>query len=198
MTTWSAAVLVGGRARRLGGRAKPLLDVGGRTVVERQAAAVTALGGTVTLVAAQDAAPADWPYPVVRDLMAGGALAGLHAALTHAATPYVLVLAGDLPFLTVPFLAALLERRHAAEAVVPRPAGRWQPLCAVYQRTVAGKAQARLARGLWRVTDLLDDLRVEAVDDVALAPFDPHGRLLLNVNTPDDYQRAVLHAVQES
>ncbi|MGE0815452.1 MAG: molybdenum cofactor guanylyltransferase [Vicinamibacterales bacterium] len=197
MTTWSAAVLVGGRARRLGGRAKPLLDIGGRTVVERQAAAVAALGGAVTLVAAREGAATTWPFPVVHDLLEGGALAGLHAALVHATTPHVLVLAGDLPFLTVPFLAALLERRHAAEAVVPRPAGRWQPLCAVYRRTVADAAGARLARGLWRVTDLLEDLHVEAMEDDVLAPFDPDGRLLLNVNTPDDYQRAVQHAVQE-
>ena len=36
MSTWSAAILAGGRARRLDGRAKPLLDVGGLTIVERQ------------------------------------------------------------------------------------------------------------------------------------------------------------------
>ena len=34
------------------------------------------------------------------------------------------------------------------------------------------------------------DLTVREVGPGDLAPFDPDGRLLLNVNTPEDYQRA--------
>jgi molybdopterin-guanine dinucleotide biosynthesis protein A len=197
MTTWCAAVLVGGRARRLGGIAKPLLDLAGRSMLARQASALEAVGVRPFLVTADPAPYADLGYAIVADEVSAGALGGLYTALVHGSEPHVLVLAGDLPFVTAPFLAHLAERRFAAEAVVPRPDGRWQPLCAVYDRHVAAIARRRLDDGDWRVTAVLDDLVVEAVDDADLAAFDADGRLLLNVNTPDDYRLAVDHAALE-
>jgi molybdenum cofactor guanylyltransferase len=46
----SAAILVGGRARRFGGRDKSALVVGGRTILERQLAALAPLTDDVLLV----------------------------------------------------------------------------------------------------------------------------------------------------
>lgn len=186
MADWSAAVLAGGRARRLGGVAKPLLAVGGRTVLARQAAALRALGATPRLVTPLGEPYASSGFAIVPDLVDAGALGALYTALATADTRYVLVLAGDLPFVTAPFLASLLEQRHAWEAVVPAPGGRWQPLCAVYDVAVAPALRARLDAGAWRVVDAVAALRVGVVDDAALAAFDRDGRLLLNLNTPDD------------
>lgn len=190
MQAWSAAVLAGGRGRRLDGRTKPLVELHGRTILARQAAALAALGQVPRLIA-PDATPyAALPFEVVPDVVAAGALGALYTAVTSAPTPYVLVIAGDLPFVTADFLGALVARRAEAEAIVPQPGGRWQPLCAVYHRDVAARLRARIDRGEWRVSDALEDLVVSAVSDADLAPFDPDGRLLLNVNTPDDLRLA--------
>ncbi len=194
MEAWSAAVLAGGRGRRLDGRTKPLVDLHGRTILSRQVEALAHLGVVPRLIA-PDAAPyAALPFEVVPDLVAAGALGALYTAVATSATPHVLVVAGDLPFLTGRFLGALVARRADADAIVPRPGGRWQPLCAVYHRDVAARLRVRIDRGQWRVTDALEDLTVHAVDDLELAPFDPDGRLLLNVNTPDDLRLATDHA----
>lgn len=194
MERWSAAVLAGGRGRRLDGRTKPLVDLHGQTFLARQAAALALLGQVPRLIAADATPYAALPFEVVPDLVAAGALGALYTALASSPTPYVLVVAGDLPFLTADFLGALVARRTEAEAIVPRPGGRWQPLCAVYHRDVAARLRARIDRGEWRVTDALEDLVVGAVSDADLAPFDPDGRLLLNVNTPDDLRLATGHA----
>lgn len=183
---WSAAVLAGGRARRLGGVAKPLVSVGGETVLTRQAAALATLGAVPRLVT-----PHADPYrtsglAIVSDLVDAGALGALYTALATADTRYVMVLAGDLPFVTAPFLRSLLDARHAWDAVVPAPGGRWQPLCAVYDAHVAPALRARIDAGAWRVVDAVATLRVGIVDDAAIAAFDRDGRLLLNLNTPDD------------
>jgi len=194
MDAWSAAVLAGGRGRRLDGRTKPLVELQGRTILTRQVEALAALGVVPRLIA-PDASPyAALPFEVVPDLVTAGALGALYTAVATAVTPHVLVIAGDLPFLTDRFLQSLVARRAHADAVVPRPGGRWQPLCAVYHRDVAARLRVRIDRGQWRVTDALDDLTVDAVTDVDLAPFDPDGRLLLNVNTPDDLSLATHHA----
>ncbi|MCC6990926.1 MAG: molybdenum cofactor guanylyltransferase [Acidobacteria bacterium] len=195
MPTWSAAILAGGRGRRLDGRTQPLVELApGHTMLARQAATLATLGAVPRLIA-PDAAPfAGLPFAIVPDLVAAGALGALYTAVATSPTPYVLAIAGDLPFVTAPFLAALLARRGEAEAIVPRPGGRWQPLCGVYHRDVAPRLRDRIDRGHWRVTDALEDLTVGAMTDTDLAPFDPDGRLLLNVNTPEDLQVATRHA----
>lgn len=186
MSDWSAAVLAGGRGRRLGGVVKPLVTIGGRTILDRQRAALAALGATPALVAPDPAPFTTSGLAVTPDLVDAGALGALYTALATARTRYVLAIAGDLPFLTAPFLAALLERRHDAEAVIPAPGGRPQPLCAVYATTAAPVLASAIADRRLRVTDAVASLRQWVLDDTALAGFDADGRLLLNVNTQDD------------
>lgn len=186
MSDWSAAILAGGRGRRLGGIVKPLVVIDGRTMLARQVA-VLAAAGVVPRLVAPDAAPfAAHDLEVVADVVDAGALGALYTALVTASTSYVLVIAGDLPFLTTPFLEALVARRHDGEAVIPAPAGRLQPLCAMYATRTAPVLERAIAAGRWRVTDAVASLDTCVLDDGALAAFDPDGRLLLNVNTRDD------------
>lgn len=186
MADWCAMVLAGGHGRRLGGAVKPLLQVGGRSILARQMAALADLGATPRLVASDPDPYAGLGVDVMPDAADAGALGGLYTAVAHAGTPYVLVLAGDLPFLTAPFLRALVDERHSADVVLPAPAGRWQPLCAVYAAAVAPHLANAIASGQWRVTRALEGLHVRTLDDEALAAFAPAARLLLNVNTPED------------
>jgi molybdopterin-guanine dinucleotide biosynthesis protein A len=132
---------------------------------------------------------------VVPDRRPGtGALGGLYTALVEAPTEQVLVIACDMPFLTAPFLARLAalgaDAGGVCDAVVPRDARGVHPLCAAYARRIAGPIAARLDTGKLRIIDALADLRVRHMDSDELAPFDPDGRLLLNVNTPEEYARA--------
>ena len=130
---------------------------------------------------------------VVADRMAGtGALGGLYTALVEAPTDQVVVIACDMPFLTAPFLSRLAELGADAEAVVPRDANGLHPLCASYLRTVEDRLRRRIEAGTLRIIDALGDLEVREFGPDELLPFDQDGRLLLNVNTPDDYQRALM------
>lgn len=189
-SSWSAAILAGGRARRLGGAIKATLPVGDRSILARQLDALRALGAEPVIVTADPKPFAPYGLAVIPDRETGGALGGLWTALASAATPHVLVLAGDLPFVRADFLAHLLSRRYDADAVVPRDADGWHPLCACYGRHMAGAIGRRLARGDYRVAGALEGWHVLAVEGPELVRFDPDGTLLLNVNTPDDYARA--------
>ena len=194
MSRITAAILVGGRARRLDGQVKALLPVGHHTILERQLAAVRAAGITEILLVGRwtTALPADMRH--VPDVVEnGGALGGLYSALLAASTPAVFVLAGDLPFVS----HALIRRLTAfiaEDVVVPRTADGWHPLCAVYRRTVALTVKRRLDRGLLRISDLLTDLQIREIGADELAQLDADEMLLMNVNTPDDFRRAERHA----
>jgi molybdopterin-guanine dinucleotide biosynthesis protein A len=185
---WSAAILAGGQARRLGGQDKTALIVDGSRFLERQIAALCPLTDTIVLVGYCGHGPA--PLPVEPDRWPGtGPLGGIVTALAAAVGDRVLVLAGDLPFVTTPFLAYLVTVEPAAAAVIPVLDGRWHPLCAVYARRALDVLSDALARGEREVARAVTRLDPRLVGVAELAPFDADGGLLANINTPDDMAR---------
>jgi molybdopterin-guanine dinucleotide biosynthesis protein A len=195
MSNVTAAILVGGRARRLDGRLKPALRVGDYTILERQLAVCGAAGIDEILLIGR------WPAEPMRgvrhfpDIVEDcGPLGALYSALLLATAPVVVVVAGDLPFVQPELLTTLGRLEENEDAAVPRTADGWHPLCAAYRRGVALGIKARLDRGALRVSDALSDMRVRAVTGAGLARMDRDGMLLMNVNTPDDLRHAERHA----
>src|SRR5437867_1925424 len=130
---YSAAILAGGRATRFGGRDKSALTVDGRTILERQVAALAPLTDDILLVGSSAAARTDQAVRRVDDLVPdSGPLGGVHAALTAARGPAVFVVACDMPYVTGPFVAHLVTLTADVDAVVPRTERGYHPLCAVY------------------------------------------------------------------
>jgi len=189
---FSVALLVGGRGRRLGGADKSALLVGGRTILERQIAAARSVTPSVLAVtSAPDSAHAG-RVPVVPDLFPeSGALGALVTALVHTPSDIAVVVAGDMPFVTGPFLQWLATRLGDADAVLPCDAGGCHPLCAAYHRRAAAPLTRAVESGVRRVQEAVGTLRHIAVDPVEYREFDPDGRLLLNINTPGDYHAAL-------
>ncbi|MES1165925.1 MAG: molybdenum cofactor guanylyltransferase [Verrucomicrobiota bacterium] len=202
----AAAILAGGRGRRLGGATKALLEIeGGGRIVDRQLAVLRPLFGAIAIVAADEAPFRGLPCPadaggasvdVIRDRQGPGLgpLAGLDAVLTWlpASCRSIVCVAGDMPFLA----GAVMERlRDAgpddAAAVVPRLAGGPEPLCARYDRRVAAIATAQLAAGQRAMHAFLDRLdrdtgAVVWLDEADLRRVDPQLETFININTHED------------
>lgn len=188
---WTAAILAGGQARRLGGIDKSALLIGTSSILERQLSLLRSLTPHILIVASDRSRVRAGDIPVVADRIAGaGALGGLYTALMEAPTEQVLVIGCDMPFLNEPFLTYLMERGRDADAAMPRDEHGRHPLCASYARRIAGHLHGRITAGDLRVGEALVDLAVQELGPDELAPFNRDGRLLLNVNTPDDYARA--------
>ena len=192
MRSVAAAIIAGGPARRLGGATKPLLEIAGQAVADRQLAVLRPLFPHLFVVAND---PDPWRargVEVVADRVTGaGPLAGLSAALEAANDAEAVVcVAGDLPFLSPALLTALRDRAPGAEALAPRPAGRAEPLCARYAVRARGVVDARLAGGRLALHELLEELETVWLDDAALAALDPAGLSFVNLNIPDDLRRA--------
>src|SRR5262249_32210130 len=117
-------------------------------------------------------------------------LAGLSAALAAATHEWVLVVAGDLPWLEGDLLDLLIGNLDDAhDAVVPRVRGLPEPLLAVYSTRALAPARARLAAGRRKTAALLEDLRVTWIDEPALRARDRDLRSFDDVDTPDDLER---------
>ena len=188
---WTAAIVAGGAASRLNGRDKSQLRVGGRSILERQLAALDSLADRIVIVANDAARFRAAGVPVVEDLVPGtAALGGIYTALATATTDRVLVIACDMPFLTGRFLRHVVACADEVDLAIPRSADGYQPLCACYARSCLEPVRRRVETGALRVQDLVSEVRTREIAPDELAPFDPNGVLLFNVNTPDDYERA--------
>jgi molybdopterin-guanine dinucleotide biosynthesis protein A len=189
----SAAILAGGRARRLGGADKASLPIGDARIIDRQLAALSTVADDIRIVANDRDRYAGLGLRVIPDAVPDrGPLGGLYTALLDASHEWVLVLACDLPFVTAALLQRLVTESGTGQeidAVVPRSARGLEPLCAVYRRRCVGLVLGRLERDELAVAGLLADLKVRELGPEALAPYDD-GSLFENVNTPHDHERA--------
>src|SRR4051812_15760825 len=134
---FSGFVLVGGRSSRMG-RDKALIPFGAVPLASHIAGILNQVAPTVCLVGSPDLY-GSLGYPVVRDLYPGyGPVGAIATALASTKTEWNLVLACDMPGVTVDLLRSLMEaavRHQAACAYAASPDRREHPLCGVYHRT---------------------------------------------------------------
>ena len=205
MSHFSVAILAGGRATRFAGRDKSALVVDGRSILDRQLDELSALADDVMLIGAGDGAAQRTHATVgsstarvrdVPDIVPGsGPLGGVHAALTAARRPVVLIVACDMPYVTRVFAAYLLSLGGAAAIVVPRTADGYHPLCAVYSRPCLEPATRLLAERRLALHGLFAEVPTRVVTEEEIRRFGCPSRLLANVNTPAEY--AALEALHD-
>jgi molybdopterin-guanine dinucleotide biosynthesis protein A len=189
---YTAVVLAGGKAARLGGQAKPQLVVGGRTMLAAVLAAVSDAAQRV-VVGPPQPVPAD--VVIVRETPPGGGpVTALRAGLPQVATDVVAVLAGDLPFLTGELIADLRAGLRGDGILVVDDGNRDQLLLGVW-RTAQLRDVVAASRGpvpLRRVVAPLDVDRLRpALDPDRPPPW-------LDCDTPADLSRARRMAPREA
>lgn len=195
----SLVIFAGGRATRLGGVNKALLEVGGRPIIRRLLDELGPLADERLVLANDDA---------LRGLEAQGARlvfdaephAGVLPALAHAFAAasgrLCLAVACDMPFASRPLFEHLLRLQDAEDAhvVIPRAGAYLEPMHAVYRREpVLAALHDALARGERRMVGYFGAVRVReaAADELAAAGLDAAAsRAFFNVNTPDDLAAA--------
>lgn len=183
--TVSALILAGGKATRFGGIAKHEIVVEGETIFARQ---VRVLAPLVDEILVSGAAVDG--YRTVRDSIEGaGPLAGIAAGLAACRTDWLLVVAGDMPFISGELVQRMIERAvssqdprggDCAEGVGLRVNGLPEPLLCMLHRRVLPGVEHRLAAGDYKVSRLLtDEVWVTWIDDA-----DP--KAVRNLNSPED------------
>ncbi|WP_116451075.1 molybdenum cofactor guanylyltransferase [Blastococcus litoris] len=144
LPVFTAVVLAGGRAARLGGQAKPQLLVGGRPIL---AAVLDAVADAQDRIVVGPPQPAPPDVLVVREQPPGGGpVAALRAGLAEVPTDVVVVLAGDLPFLSPWVVRGLLERLTDDGVMAVDDSGRDQYLLSAW-RTPALRGAITATRG---------------------------------------------------
>lgn len=185
----TGVVLAGGQGRRMGGVDKGLVPFRGAPMAAHAIARLAPQVGTIVVNANQNAdAYAALGPRVVPDAVGGfaGPLAGLHAALAVATTPFVATVPCDSPFLPadlVERLAAALERA-SADVAVARTFDQPHPVFALARTSVRPHLEAFLAAGGRKIDAWYATLAVVEVR------FDDEADAFRNINTRDELAAA--------
>jgi molybdopterin-guanine dinucleotide biosynthesis protein A len=191
-------VLAGGGSRRFG-RDKALVEIDGKPMITRMCELLAGVAGEVRVVAAPGkyanlgiASVADrWP----REGPLGGIITALQqSAADDAQREWNVVLSCDLPFLTREWMAFLVRRAAESDAqvVLPRSQHGLEPLCACYKTDASQALQAIFDAGVRKVTQALQEVKTEVLDETEWKRFGSAGRLFWNINTAAEYEDARL------
>ena len=202
MSEVAGVVLAGGRSTRMG-RPKANLEWHGSTLLHRVTGIVgRAVEGPVVVVRAPDQELPELPpgVRVVEDAAEGrGPLQGLAAGLAAVAgdAEVAYVSSTDVPLLHPAFVRAVVRAADPdVDVALPVVHGFRHPLGAAYRTSLVEAVERLIAEDRMRPAFLFEECRVRELSeddllrDHELAGADPELLSVLNVNEPDDYERA--------
>jgi molybdopterin-guanine dinucleotide biosynthesis protein A len=184
-------ILAGGQSRRMG-RDKLGLPYRDATLLEYSARLYSEHFDRVYLSVGDAGKYADLGIECIEDIFRGcGPMAGLHAALLKIGADGIFLMAADLPFAAPETARFIMRRGRGHDAcIIRKENGDYEPLFGYYAKTMLPRAQKALEMGLYPMTALYRD---SDVCFIGVAEFGDlwHENLLLNINSPKDYEKAV-------
>jgi molybdenum cofactor guanylyltransferase len=191
-------VLCGGQSRRMG-RPKAWLPFAGEMMLPRVVRLLSEVVQPIVVVAAPDQNVPPLPDEVIltQDEEKGrgplqGLAAGMAALKDRVDAAYLS--SCDVPFLRPAFVQRLIDLLGDHDVCVPRVGEFHHPLAAVYRLRVVDAVAKLLAENRLRPIFLFEAVPTRIVEAAELADVDPAFQTLRNLNTPEDYQKALAEA----
>jgi molybdopterin-guanine dinucleotide biosynthesis protein A len=191
----SAIVVAGGRSSRMG-RPKASLDFGGVPMLARIVSELKRRFAEIVVVAApesEDLFQIDIPgIKTIRDETAfRGPSDAIRRGLDAVTNEIAFACSCDLPLLDAGVAAAIVAMLGDFDAVIPIVGEKLQPLHAAYRKRCADALAALATRGESRLIAIADAVNTRRISENDLLDLDPELRSFFNLNTLDDYQRAL-------
>lgn len=190
-----AVLLAGGRSTRYGSP-KALVEVGGRSILDRGLATLDAIAGEAVIVTNDPELYASAGRAMRPDVRPGtGVLGGILTAVEWArelGREAAVVLACDMPFVSPRLLSRLLADAAADRVSIPESEGPrgMEPLCAVYGVACADPIVRALDRGERAILSFFADVDVRRLPLAAVRRCGEPERMFFNVNRPEERARA--------
>ena len=182
-------LLAGGKSQRMG-KDKAGLLYEGKTQLERMVDLVAPLNLPIHLSVRKEQATDEKPLvtPIYdhKDFTDVGPMGGILSAFQEYPTSAFLVIACDLPFLTIETLEHLRTNRDSsqfASAYKSSNDGLPEPLCAIWEKESQEILQQKLSEGIRCPRKILIQGNLKLLDL-------PQADALDNINTPEEYEEA--------
>jgi molybdopterin-guanine dinucleotide biosynthesis protein A len=187
----TGVIQAGGRSTRMGGRPKALIELGGCRIIERVLAALTAVVDDVLLVTNTPELYAFLELPMVADVYPDrGSLGGIYSGLRAASGEAAFTVACDMPFLHPDVVRMVVARADHGDVVIPRVGRQLETMHAAYAKACLPYIEERLLAGQLKIVEFFERVCVVEIDEADVARFRDPRVAFMNVNTPDELERA--------
>jgi FdhD protein len=119
-----------------------------------------------------------------------GSLGGIFTGLTACGGDAAFTVACDMPFLHPDVARLVIARAGEGDVVVPRAGGQLQTLHALYAKACLPAIETRLRAGRLKIVGFFEDVRVVEVAEAEVARHRAPELVFMNVNTPEELERA--------
>jgi len=183
-------ILAGGSNSRMNGEDKAQLVVDSLPLIERKIELLQGLFSEVLIVCNRRR---QYDYPQVKivfDRQEGcGPLMGLYSGLQASSREINFVTACDMPFVNEQLVGLLIETSQNCGVAAPVVKGYWEPMMAVYNKSILPAIQKCLDDNRRKMVSFFDQVQVREVTEAQVKTFDPDLLSFLNVNTPEQLEQ---------
>ena len=185
----TGVILAGGESTRMG-KNKALIEINGKRIIDRTVSLFREVFDDVLLVTNTPLDYIELKVRIVTDLVSGkGSLGGIYTGLFFSSSPKAFFVGCDMPFLDRRVIQYFLGLAQTADIVVQRTKDYWQPLHAIYPRTLLKPIERLLQQGELKIIKTYQGMRVREVTGEELKRFDPDLHTLSNFNTPEELKK---------
>lgn len=188
----SGVILAGGLSTRFSGKNKALIQIDGKSIIERLLDIFHELFHEIILVTNQPDEYLKWDIAIVTDIFTvRSSLTGIHAGLFYSRSPYAFITACDTPFLKKELIELLISYIESdKDLIIPETSVGFEPLCAIYSTRCLHKIEQQISRESYKIRDFYSKIRVKKIHEFQLRQKDPELVSFFNINTPEDLQKA--------
>ena len=192
----SAILLAGGKSRRLG-RDKALENLGGKRIIDRVISKVSQCCAEVLVVG--DRPERYYELNLAKEIMFvndhfenAGSLGGLYTGLSKSLSDWCLLVACDMPFLSVDLLNDMKKEAIASkvDAFVPTIDGQFQPTHALYNKRCLPYIERKIKLGQFKMIGYFDEINVKTMEFDSVKMDKEDKRSFFNLNTEEDLKEA--------
>lgn len=184
------AILAGGKNSRFNGFNKALLEIGDKTILQKQVEIAQNIADEIIIVSNDPESLNIKNCKIISDKYKDiGPMGGIHAALSGASFQDVFITACDMPFLNQHIILTQFEIMQVIEAdiIIPELNGKLEPLHSFYKKRILDKAIQYIENNSnCKTYEFIKtvDYKLFSIDK-DLGKWSPY----TNINTPEDLDR---------
>lgn len=189
--SFTLAINCGGKSSRMGTN-KAFATIGEQTIIERIIDSTKNIGQEETILITNT--PNDYAHlnlPMYSDLVPdSGSLGGIYTAIHYSKTSHTIVIACDMPFVSADVLKFMMTQADNVDIVVPTVDNYPQGLHAIYSKNCLEPIRAKIDQKRLKVIGFYEQVKVTYLDEVSLEQYNSDGLAFMNVNTPEELEKA--------
>jgi molybdenum cofactor guanylyltransferase len=182
----TGVILAGGKSSRYG-KNKSFVKVNGIPLIERVIRAMKDVFQDVIIITNTPNEYAYLTFPMFEDLIKGlGPLGGIYTGLKSLQTRTGFFVACDMPTISQKLIKYMVGNRYDHDIVVPRIAGRLEPLCALYSQSCLPPIKRLIDARQCQVFRFFDEVSVRYIEGEEIRRIDSGLRTFFNINRPEE------------